>query len=195
MTHMTRRDAAYQRRSAARVAIIGWVAWCCFIVTAGVVTGTASLDRYRGVCPGPGERARDWAFELFPFAQTCVVDGMASVPRAGAVIQTAVVALSLFLALAVTTLLLSRRRLGELPPAAALLLIAQAAGIILAGAILLAQPASDLAVSAEGGFNVGLAWTVSVALGLATAITIVVFGVLTFVRLGRSQDQGRQTSM
>lgn len=110
------------RRSSLRPTVIGWVAWCLFIVSVFVVSTNAGRDRYTGVCPGPGEGGRDWVFELFPFVQ---LDSALQPPGAG-------------------------------------------------------------------GVNVGLVWGAAVALGLATAVTVIVFVFVSLVNLGRAHSEARQ---
>ncbi|MFJ2533763.1 hypothetical protein [Microbacterium maritypicum] len=179
------------RRSSLRPTVIGWVAWCLFILSVFVVSTNAGRDRYAGVCPGPGEGGRDWVFELFPFAQTCVVRGVFPPVTVAAMIQTVVVYVSLLVALVATVRLLTMGRFRELPRGA-MLISAQAAGILLTGAMLLVQRDSALQPPGAGGVNVGLVWGAAVALGLATAVTVIVFVFVSLVNLGRAHSEARR---
>lgn len=180
------------RRSSLRPTVIGWVAWCLFILSVFVVSTNAGRDRYAGVCPGPGEGGRDWVFELFPFAQTCVARGVFLPVTVAAVIQTVVVYVSLLVALVATVRLLTVGPFRELPRGATVLIAAQAAGILLTGAMLLVQLDSALQPPGAGGVNVGLVWGAAVALGLATAVTVIVFVFVSLVNLGRAHSEARQ---
>lgn len=180
------------RRSSLRLTVIGWVAWCLFILSVFVVSTNAGRDRYTRVCPGPGEGGRDWVFELFPFAQTCVVRGVFLPVTVADVIQTVVVYVSLLVALVATAHLLTARRFRELPRGATLLITAQAAGILLTGAMLLVQLDSALQPPGAGGVNVGLLWGAAVALGLAAAVTVIVFVFVSLVNLGRAHSEVRR---
>ena len=180
------------RRSSLRPTVIGWVAWCLFILSVFVVSTNAGRDRYTGVCPGPGEGGRDGVFELFPFAQTCVARGVFLPVTVAAVIQTVVVYVSLLVALVATVRLLTVGRFRELPRGATVLIAAQAAGILLTGAMLLVQLDSALQPLGAGGANVGLVWGAAVALGLATAVTVIVFVFVSLVHLGRAHSEVRR---
>lgn len=180
------------RRSSLRPTVIGWVAWCLFILSVFVVSTNAGRDRYTGVCPGPGEGGRDWVFELFPFAQTCVARGVFLPVTVADVIQTVVVCVSLLVALVATVRLLTVGRFRELRRGSTVLIAAQAAGILLTGAMLLVQLDSALQPPGAGGVNVGLVWGAAVALGLATAVTVIVFVFVSLVNLGRAHSEARQ---
>lgn len=180
------------RRSSLRPTVIGWVAWCLFILSVFVVSTNAGRDRYTGVCPGPGEGGRDWVFELFPFAQTCVARGVFLPVTVADVIQTVVVCVSLLVALVATVRLLTVGRFRELRRGSTVLIAAQAAGILLTGAMLLVQLDSALQPPGAGGVNVGLVWVAAVALGLATAVTVIVFVFVSLVNLGRAHSEARQ---
>ena len=180
------------RRSSLRPTVIGWVAWCLFILSVFVVSTNAGRDRYTGVCPGPGEGGRDWVFELLPFAQTCVARGVFLPVTVADVIQTVVVYVSLLVALVATVRLLTVGRFRELRRGATLLIAAQAAGILLTGAMLLVQLDSALQPPGAGGVNVGLVWGAAVALGLAAAVTVIVFVFVSLVNLGRAHSEVRR---
>jgi hypothetical protein len=185
---MTRTEAPSRLASASvttRTALVGWSAWCLFILSAGIVAAAALLDRYRGYCPGPGETGRDWAFELFPFGQTCVVAGMETAAAPMMIIQTAAVSLLLIVALAATVVILAKSRGRRMTLLALSLIVAQLASVVLAGVVLLFQLVTNDAPPPLNGVELGLVWNLLVALGATTAITAIAFGITTLVKLGK----------
>lgn len=169
-----------------RAALVGWLAWSLFILAAGAVSTIALLDRYRGYCAGPGEAGRDWAFELFPFAQTCVVTGVATTNAPMASFQTAVVYLLLLVALTSTILNLIRSGIRNLPRLALSLVVAQFTGIALAAIVVLIQVMTNEAPPPLNGIDLGLVWKVVLALGVAAAVTAAAFSISALVKLGKT---------
>lgn len=175
------------RRSPLSVAITaGWLAWCLFIFSTVIATSAALLERYSGVCAGEGSTVRNWAFELFPFAQVCVQSGTTFVLTIGAVTQTAVIYLSLLVSIAATAVILTRRRFRDLPRTAVFLLVAQAAGVVLAGFTFLIRQITDSAPPPLIGADLGRIWSIAVALGVGTALMVFIIAAITLVRLGRT---------
>lgn len=169
-----------------RTAPAGWVAWGLFILTAVMVTATALIDRYRGYCPGPGEAGRDWAFELIPFGQTCVVEGLATLTGPVAIVQTVVIYLTLVVALSASAFVLASSRFGTASRLARSLVIAQVASVVLAGVVVIVQLMVNDSPPALVGVDLGLVWNLVLAFAVATAISVITFLISTFVKLGRT---------
>lgn len=167
-----------------RVAAAGWLSWTTFVMTVLLVSTNATIDRRNPDCAAGGAIQREWRFTLLPFGQVCTQTDASAVQTAMLVAQTAVVWLSLLVALAATCGLLVRIGRG-LPPMAKSLIIAQASGVALAlVAVVLMHPEGSGA-AVRDGLHAGVVWQASAAMALVASAVGATHLILALVAKGR----------